>query len=425
MLQQDASGLPLSGASPRAAELYREAARQFHALHGTPYALVSQAIADSPDFVMAHALKANMLVGGTNPALTAMGVAAIRTAEALPATSREQGHVAALARQAEGELRAAGRILEDVAIDHPRDVLALQAGQNIDFLLGDARMLRDRIARALPAWTADMPHYHAVLGLHAFGLEESGHYARAERAGREAIGLEPTNAWAHHAVAHVMEMQDRRADGVAWMTRESTGWREDSLLGVHNWWHLSLFHLGLGDLDAALAIYDGPLVEAGPDLAFDLVDAAALLWRLQLRGMDLGDRFERLADWYEPRTDLGRSAFEDLHAMLAFVGAGRFASARRVLDAQTPEGPGDNAAMVREAGLPVMQALLDFGEGRHGAAVDGLRRVRNRTFQFGGSHAQRDVVDLTLIAAAERAGELSLLRALAAERANAIPVSVA
>src|SRR5690606_40214588 len=143
--------------------------------------------------------------------------------------------VAAVGHIVRGEFKAAGRILQDVSVAQPRDGLALQAGQLIDFLVGDSRMLRDRIARALPDWSPSQPDYHAVLGLLAFGLEETGHYARAEAAGRKAVELQPRNGWAQHAVAHVLEMQDRRPEGIAWMRSDIRAWTEESFFQVHNW----------------------------------------------------------------------------------------------------------------------------------------------------------------------------------------------
>jgi hypothetical protein len=420
----DTLGLPLTGASETAAELYRRAVDGYHRYGGEPIPLLREAIADSPGFVMPHVLMAYMTLIGSNPRVRGMGLRSVEALAALPANDREAGHVAAVRALAAGEIRRAGRILEDVSIDAPRDVLALQAGQQADFLTGDARMLRDRIARARPAWTADMPNFHAILGMHAFGLEETGHYARAEAAGREAIALEPRNGWAQHAVAHVMEMQDRRGEGVAWNLTESPAWSEDSFFKIHIWWHTALFHLGLGQVHEALAIYDGPIRGEGSTLAYDLVDAAALLWRLHLAGADVGERWGELADAYAAQPH-GAYAFDDVHAMMAFVGAGREAEAEDLLGALAvaARGAGDNGLMSREVGLPVAQAIRAFGRGDAVTAIERLRAVRNGAGRFGGSHAQRDVLDLTLIAAARAAGETSLERALAAERAAAIPTA--
>jgi tetratricopeptide (TPR) repeat protein len=382
------------------------------------------ALADSPGFTMAHVLYGYMNLVAGNADMGKAGVAASAAACGLPATEHEAGHVAALAAMAAGEFRKAGRILEDVSIAHPNDTLALQVGSFCDFLTGQSRMLRDRIGRVLPAWTEDDPDYHAVLGMLAFGLEETGQDDRAEAAGRRAIELNPRNGWAQHAVAHVLEMQDRREDGIAWMRADIPAWTEKSFLQVHNWWHLSLFHLGLDQIDEALALYDGPIWGASrSNFAFDIIDAAALLWRLRLRGVDVGDRFATLADVVEtePR---GQNAFVDSHAVMALVGAGRFKAAERVLKRQRAV-TGDNAMFVRDVGLPLMEAILAFGQHRYGEAVDHLREVRNRSARFGGSHAQRDVIDLTLIAAAGKAGEFSLEAALLAEREAARPTKPA
>jgi tetratricopeptide (TPR) repeat protein len=412
--------MALSGASRSAADDFREALHAYHLYAGDPMARLDAACADSPAFVMGHVLRAYLTLVGSNAETQAIGVEAYETALGLPANDRERGHVAAIGHLLAGELRAAGRVLEDVAIDHPRDTLALQMGQIVDFLLGDSRMMRDRIGRVLPAWSRDMPAYHAVLGMHAFGLEETALYDRAEAAGREAIGLEPRNGWARHAVAHVLEMQDRREEGVDWLRGDVRAWSEDSFFQVHNWWHLALFHLGLGQTEETLALFDGPIWGARSDMGVDLIDAAALLWRLELRGIDLGERWSTLADVYAARGGFGQNAFEDVHAMMAFVGAGRTAQASDLLAAQRL-ATADNVGFVSEIGLPVMEGLIAFGQGDNARAAERLREVRNRSGRFGGSHAQRDVIDLTLIEAASRQGDRGLERALLAERAAALP----
>lgn len=424
MAFKDHYGLELSGASVNAAEKFQEALYAYNCYAGDPLTPLDAAIADSPRFTMAYVLKAYLTLIG-EPLETQMeGVRAFELAKDLPATTRETGHLAAIGSLLAGEVRSAARILEDVAIANPKDVLALHAGQIMDYLLGDSRMLRDRIGRALPAWSKDMPDHHAVLGMFAFGLEEMGQYDRAEGAGRLAIELEPRNNWAQHAVAHVLEMQDRRRDGVAWMTRENTAWQADSLLGVHNWWHTALFHLGLGEIDKVLELYDGPIYGEPSARGFDLVDAAAMLWRLNLRGIEVGSRWEVLADKFaaEPA---GRSAFVDAHAMMAYVSTGRTDDARALLQAQQEAacGQGDNGYFTREVGLPLTQAIHAFAAQDYARAIELLRTIRNKSARFGGSHAQRDVIDLTLIAAAVRAGDRSLEHALLAERANAAPLA--
>src|SRR5262249_61598007 len=135
---------------------------------------------------------------GPEPAGFAVARAALAMTGGLPATAQEKGHLAAIAHLLDGRWHAASAMLEDISIAYPRDLLALQAGHQTDFFRGDARMLRDRIARALPFWSPAAPGYHAVLGMQAFGLEEAGDYAEAEKLGRRAVELEPRDGWAQH-----------------------------------------------------------------------------------------------------------------------------------------------------------------------------------------------------------------------------------
>ena len=342
----DCRGHRLTGADAQSLPHYEAALREFNLYINDPVASVDKAIASSPNFLMAHALRAWLHLLGTEPAGTPVAHEALATAQRLPATTQEQGHLAAIEHLVAGRWHAASQTLEDIAAEHPRDLLALQAGQLLDFFRGDSRMLRDRIARALPKWFPGVPGYHTVLGLHAFGLEETGDYAAAEKTGREAVERERRNSWAQHAVAHVMEMQGRQQDGIGWMLNNTDGWSKDSFFAVHNWWHVALYHLDLGHIDEVLTLFDGPIYGARSRLILEMIDASAMLWRLHLRGIDVGDRWQAVADAWETVADAGNYAFNDAHAAMAFVGAGRPQSLARVIEAQMQamQRSDDNAA---------------------------------------------------------------------------------
>ncbi|TPN36234.1 tetratricopeptide repeat protein [Mesorhizobium sp. B2-3-3] len=425
MAIRDAFGLAFSGATEAGFTPYSQAVRQLQCFIGDPVAAVDRAIAKDPGFVMAHVFKGYLFALATEREAMAVARACHQVALPLAATEREQAHVSALGHLANGRWHEAGGILEGIAIDFPLDSVALQVGHQIDFFTGNARMLRDRIARALPSWQSDMPGYHAILGMQAFGLEEMGEYAPAEKLGRAAVEMEPRDGWAQHAVAHVMEMQSRQRDGIAWMRANPEAWTRESFLKVHNWWHLALFHYDLGDTDEVLALYDGPIYGARSTLALNMVDASAILWRLHLGGVDVGDRWAALAANWAPKAGAGNYAFNDAHAMMAFVGAGLDAPARTLLEAQREAmaGNDDNAAFTRDVGHPLTLAIKAFGEGNYTEAMRLIRPIRAIANRFGGSHAQRDVIDLTLIEAALRAGDGTLARALTAERSMARPDS--
>jgi hypothetical protein len=418
---KDAAGYELSGAKGSSAEILEHGLHEFRCYIGDPVATVNRALASSPELVMGHVLKAYLHLLGTEPAGLPVAREAHAAASALPANDRERRHVVAIGHLGAGRWQAAGLALEDLSIEYPRDGLALQAGHMIDFFRGDSRMLRDRIARALPSWNISLPGYHAVLGMHAFGLEETGDYARAEAQGRTSVELQPRDTWAKHAVAHVMEMQGRRRDGIAWMRTDTEAWSRDSFFAVHNWWHTALFHLGLDEIDEALALYDGPVYGGQSKVILEMIDASAMLWRLHLRGVNIGKRWDVLAQNWEEVGGAGSYAFNDMHAMMAYVGAGRDKAAETVLEAQAAalESAGDNAEFTREVGSAATRAIRAFGDGNYAETVRLLRPVRNRAHRFGGSHAQRDLIDLTLIVAASRAGQNRLATALLAERAGA------
>jgi len=416
---KDTVGYEVSGAGAQSLGALEQGLHELRCYIGDPVATVERALADSPAFVMGHVLKGYLHLLGTEPVGLPVARAAHQAALALPANDRERRHLQAIDHLTAGCWRAAGRVLEDLSMEYPRDALALQAGHTIDFFTGDSRMLRDRIARALPVWGRGVTGYHAVLGMHAFGLEETGDYARAEAQGRLSVELEPRDGWGQHAVAHVMEMQGRRREGAAWMRANPDAWSRESFFAVHNWWHLALFHLGLDEIDEVLALFDGPIYGKTSPVILEMVDASALLWRLYLRGVDVGNRWNTVADRWEPVASAGNYAFNDMHAMMAFVGAGRDSAAKAVLEAQQAamDGSGDNAAFTREVGHAATRAIRAFGDGNYAGTVELLRPVRSYAHRFGGSHAQRDLIDLTLIEAAARSGQDRLAAALLAERA--------
>src|SRR3954453_15448371 len=239
---EDIRGNPLTGADDSAATAYMEGLTRFNLFIDNPIASAEAATASAPGFVMGHVLRAWLLLLSTEAPAQLPARESWLAALDLPMTTQEAGHIAAISHLLDGRWHQAPRVLEDVSIAHPRVMLALQVGHQLDFFTGHARMLRDRISRALPAWSPELPGRHALLGMRAFGLEEMADYVVAEAAGREAITLERRDAWAQHAVAHVLEMQGRTTDGIAWMRADIPAWTEDNFFAVHTWWPLGLCH---------------------------------------------------------------------------------------------------------------------------------------------------------------------------------------
>jgi hypothetical protein len=428
MTLTDRRAMPVSNSRRDAIDACDDAIELFHGYYGNPIEALDQAIALDPGAVLPRVAKAGILLTTTEKAFQPLAAAEVESAvqHSAGANARERGHIAACQAWLDGDWRRAVRSWGDVLLDHPRDTLALQFAHLGDFFLGQSQMLRDRVARVLPYWRETTPGFNFVLGMHAFGLEETGDYARAEQTGRHALELNARDPWAVHAVAHVMEMQGRLPEGIAWLESRAPDWSPDNGFAYHNWWHLALYYLDLGEHAKVLELYDTRIRPGNSQVILEMIDATAMLWRLHLRGVNVGDRWQGLADAWEPLAGDAHYAFNDVHAMMAFIGAGREQAARTLLASLRARADGEggtNAMMTREVGLPACVALAAFGRGDWDVVVEMLRPVRLIAHRFGGSHAQRDILSLTLIEAALRGGQGQFARALAAERTQVKPTS--
>ena len=343
----------------------------------------------------------------------------------------ERALTAAARQWLQGDWPAACRIWESILVDYPRDALALQCAHLSDFLLGDSNNLAGRLTRVMPAWDDEVPGYSYILGMHAFGLEECNLYEQAEEVGRRAVAIEPRDPWAVHAVTHVMEMQGRFDEGIDWLESSHHVWSPDNGFAFHNWWHLALYYLEKRDFEKVLEIYDQHIYPQPTDASMQLLDASAALWRLYLLDVDVGERWRTLAnDWAAKAfTENGYYAFNDVHALMAYLGSGDQDSATEVLTSIEHAANGGsshesiNHMMSREVGLPVALALIAFNEARYEETIETLSRVRGIANRFGGSHAQRDLLTLTLIEAARRGGHPRLAAHLLNERVATRPQS--
>ncbi|MGI9425592.1 MAG: tetratricopeptide repeat protein, partial [Hyphomicrobiaceae bacterium] len=276
-----------------------------------------------------------------------------------------------------------------------------------------------RSARALPFWSNEQAGYGIMLSFYGFGLEELGDYVRAEDVSRAAAEREPFGYWPHHAVSHVLEMTGRPADGIDWMISRLPYWSDPKCNNrVHIWWHKALFHIELGQLEKALALYDDEILPAMRPVGTQLCNATSLLWRLESLGCESGDRWHRqLALWQQQLNGMS-SPFNEIHAAMAALRAGDRDAYKTVLDGmkRSAAAGGELVPAYRDVAIPVAEAMASFVERDYATAVDSLLRAQADLWRMGGSIAQRDLVEWTLTEAAIRAGQRDVALSLANER---------
>jgi len=418
------------GAARVAADLQSRCDRALALLlahRGHPLAEIDRVLAEDPHCVPCHCLRAAAIVhadaASARPSIAA-SLAAIEAA-CPNADDSARRHADAARAWLVGDPALAAERYGAIAANRPQDVLALATAHALDFRLGDQRMLRDRLAQALPAWNAAMPGYASVLAMYAFGLEENGQYRGAERMARRALAIDPQHPGAIHALAHVMEMEGRAREGLAFLNRTKKAWIEDTGFSVHLAWHSALFQIETDDSASALATYDAQIAPQHDSRMPALADGSALLWRLKLRNIPVGERWRELADHWERQSLAGARPFFVIHAMIAFAAAGRTAAAARALAALPRIATSDVSAPLLEKVLaaPLCEALLAFATGDYAACVEWLRPVHAIAHRCGGSLAQCDIIHLTFTEAALRARKPRLASVLVGERAAQKPTS--
>ncbi|KAB0396621.1 hypothetical protein E2I00_020150, partial [Balaenoptera physalus] len=181
-------------------------------------------------------------------------------------------------------LPKACELWEQILQDHPTDMLALKFSHDAYFYLGYQEQMRDSVARIYPFWTPEIPLSSYVKGIYSFGLMETNFYDRAEKLAKEALSVNPTDAWSVHTIAHIHEMKAEVQDGLEFMQRSETHWKDSDMLACHNYWHWALYLIEKGEYEAALTIYDDHIL---PSLRvsgamLDVVDSCSMLYRLQM-----------------------------------------------------------------------------------------------------------------------------------------------
>ena len=423
---EDARGLRLTTTSADAAAAFDAAVTDYLDYRSSAFGQLKTALTADPEFVMALCFRACFFQMMETTAVRPKVQGWLDDMQPLLAdvTERERSHVQAVQAWVDGDIIGATSTWEMILAEHPLDIVALKLHHYLTFWTGRSQALRAVTAGVLPAWDPSIPGYASVLGMHAFALEETGNHIGAEAIGREAVERNPNDLWAIHSVAHVLETQGRTAEGVAWLDYPTDAWDDRNPFRAHVWWHAALFNAAQANYDKVLSLYDTEISSVNTAQNVDVQNLASLLIRLDLRGVNVGDRWQALAEHSEARIGDHAIAFNDMHWSLAMAAAGRTEAAVRHADAMAEFASTDSgwtAHVFAQVGTDLCRGLTAWGNHDFAGAADLLWPIKDDLAPIGGSHAQRDLFPQVLGDALLKAGRFAQARSLYAERVTMRP----
>uniref|UniRef100_A0A4W4EXC9 Tetratricopeptide repeat protein 38 n=1 Tax=Electrophorus electricus TaxID=8005 RepID=A0A4W4EXC9_ELEEL len=406
-----AEGLGLSTTSNEACKLYDATLTQYvtwrndETLGGIERCMAKLQTAD-PNFVMGHVISTGLQLVGTGSSVLRDEKLAnavrrlMKLADAQELTSRERQHVQAVELFSRGALPQAASVWEDILVEHPTDMLALKLSHDALFYLGEQTQMRDSVARVLPHWRPHMPLYSYLKGMYSFGLLETRFYDQAEKVAKEGLALNRQDGWSVHSLAHVYEMKAEVEMGLKFMSSTEKDWVVCDMLACHNYWHWALCHI-----EKVKSFKRTSCSPAGCSGAMlDIVDTCSLLYRLEMEGVSVKERYQELLCVTESHLEDHTLLFNDLHFLMVLQGCKDMHGTQRLLDSlrELAREPGENKELqlATTVGLPMCQALVEYGQGNYSRTVELLKPLRYRFVALGGSDAQRDIFNQLLIHAA-------------------------
>jgi tetratricopeptide (TPR) repeat protein len=418
MTLTDRYGLPVTTGSAAAAAHFQEGMDRLLAYGAGAEESFAAALAADADLAVAHAGVALLAVAqGDAPAARAALGRARDTVTG--ATRRERQHVEALGALVGGETARGLALVEEHVAEFPRDALLVnQAGSAIGFAGGRDREAQRMafIERLAPAYGDDWWFQSAL----AFTYHEVDRYEESRRLSERSLRQYPGNANASHNLAHIHFETLDTDGGAAFLAGWLAGYDRRASFHCHLAWHLAMFELHRGRYARAREIFERDILRAvNPRLA--MIDGAALLWRFRLDGEPTEARAWRSLADLAGRVSRPGFVFGEIHAALAYAACGDTTALARLMDGlRALEARGHPIAGT--VALPMVQGIAAFVAGDHAGALAHLEPVETELHRVGGSHAQWELFEETMVAsylALERYdGALRLVRHRLQRRAS-------
>jgi tetratricopeptide (TPR) repeat protein len=403
-MQQDYLGNPLSAAPPATLRAVDDFIEGFLAYETRAEAIGRAADADGECCLAnVYAGLLWMLLEAPDAAKHAAKYLASAQRTGARATRREQLNASVLRAWVDGDVSAAVRLCGQTSDEYPRDLVMVKLAQYFEFNRGNAPAML-RIALKVLERNADVPYVH---GMAAFAYEQCHLLDEAEQAARKALELQRKEPWAQHALAHVMLTRGRIDEGALFLEGVADTWVGlNSFMFTHLWWHVALFNLSQGRYLRVLEIYDRHCWGVAKDYSQDQIGAVSLLARMEIAGIEVGERWRDLGEHLAARARDTVLPFLTLQYLYGLARANR-AEASELLETMrgaARSAPDDAREVWRDVALPAGEGLCAYARRDYEAAWHRLSLAMPRMIEVGGSHAQRDLFSQILLDTAIKSG---------------------
>ena len=325
---------------------------------------------------------------------------------AIGLTPREDAAVEAARLFVTGQVPKLIELCEATVSAYPRDMVMLKLGQYHTFNIGDFPAMLRIAQKAMPD-ADDIAYAHGML---AFGFEECHLLDDAELAARRALDIDPSEPWAHHALAHIYLTRGQVTEGTAFLESVAHHWADlNSFMHSHNWWHLALFYISSARFDDLLDAYDAHVWGLSKDYSQDQIGAVSLLARMEFAGVNVGTRWLDVADHVARRGADTVSPFMTLQYLYA-LGRTKRPEAETLLKAIEERADDESRHdhfVWRDVALWAAHGIAAHAAGDYDDTIRFLGKALPRLAEAGGSHAQRDLFEQIHLDALMKSGRVS------------------
>lgn len=234
------------------------------------------------------------------------------------------------------------------------------------------------------------------LAIHSFALELAEKYEDSLHTAELSLKLDETNPWVHHALSHYYLNRGLVDEGIEFLEQYAPLWNQfNPVIESHNFWHLALLYLENLEFEKIRELYERVGWTNQPKLVSEQIDAASLLWRLDLEEMDiLANHWQALAESIDGHANFVAVPFISAQLCYALKRGNRDEALKEALakiKSFALEQMKEDRFVWKEIGLPLIKGCLAAADHDYTLALKHFDPIIDKVSSVGGSDAQIDL----------------------------------